>query len=328
VTRFRPYRNGDSPGIASLWNRGTPEQGVVRPLSTHEFDTLIISQTTFDRRGLIVAESEEGAILGFAHAGFGADDPCGKPQRLETSLGTIAMIVLEPGLDDPEVDRGLILEAERYLRSRGAQVFYAGGQAPMNPFYWGLYGGSEFSGILSAHTGFQRAVTRNGYESAATSIVMEADLAVPEPRDPRWPILRRQTRVEIHDDTMPEGWWQALSIGLFRPTRFMLVDRTDERVMGHATTWDIPSGTGIADGRSRAGLIDVEIDPVFRGKGFGRLLVSEVFRHARQQFAELVSVHTSATNTPALNLYQSLGFKQVETSTLYRLPGALSERSK
>jgi ribosomal protein S18 acetylase RimI-like enzyme len=305
-----------------------PEQGVVRPLTSHEFDTLIISHIIFDRRGLIVAEADSGNLIGFAHAGFGAEDPSGKLQRLDTSLGTIAMMVLEPGLDDPEVDRGLILEAERYLRSRGAEVFYAGGQAPMNPFYWGLYGGSEFSGILSGHASFQRAAIRNGYEPAATSIVMEADLAIPEPRDPRWPILRRQTRVEIHDDTLPDGWWQSLSIGLFRPTRFLLVDRTDERVMGRATTWDIPSGPGIADGRSRTGLFDVEIEPVFRGKGFGRLLVSEVFRHARQQFAELVSVHTAATNAPALSLYESLGFKQVETSTLYRLPGQLSERSK
>jgi hypothetical protein len=34
-----------------------------------------------------------------------------------------------------------------------------------------------------------------------------------------------------------------------------------------------------------------------------------------------VDVQTSATNAPALALYESLQFEPVETSILYRLPG-------
>ena len=71
-------------------------------------------------------------------------------------MGAIAMLVTEPDEEDPELDQGLLLEAERYLRGRGAQVIYAGGQSPLNPFYWGLYGGSEFAGILGTHVRFLR----------------------------------------------------------------------------------------------------------------------------------------------------------------------------
>ncbi len=74
------------------------------------------------------------------------------------------MLVVEPGHDDPDLEGGLILAAERYLRSRGAKVFYAGGQQPLNPFYWGVYGGSEWSGILSGHTTFLRAILESGYQ--------------------------------------------------------------------------------------------------------------------------------------------------------------------
>ncbi len=62
-------------------------------------------------------------------------------------------------------------------------------------------------------------------------------------------------------------------------------------------------------------------------QGFGRTLLAEIARHAREQLAEVLCVQTSATNTPALAFYQSLGFEQVETATLYRLPGELCDRS-
>ena len=58
------------------------------------------------------------------------------------------MLVVEPGPDDPALETGLIAEAERLPPPRGATVLYAGGQFPLNPFYWGIYGGSEWAGIL------------------------------------------------------------------------------------------------------------------------------------------------------------------------------------
>ena len=73
----------------------------------------------------------------------------------------------------------------RAMRDRGAEVIYAGGQSPLNPFYWGVYGGSEWSGILSAHETFGRGVVAAGFEPVSTTVLMEADLSAPEPRDPR-----------------------------------------------------------------------------------------------------------------------------------------------
>ncbi len=64
------------------------------------------------------------------------------------------MLVVDPDRDDEALERGLIETAEAYLRERGASVIYAGGQAPVNPFYWGIYGGSECAGILSSHVAF------------------------------------------------------------------------------------------------------------------------------------------------------------------------------
>ncbi len=319
MIRFRPFRNGDTPALVDLWNRALPDRNVVRPLSVHEFDALVMNKLNFDRAGLIVAE-REGRLVGFVHAGFGPVEPQGPSQRLDTAMGTIAMHVIEPGTDDPELERGLFVEAERYLRHRGAAVFYCGGQYPLNPFYWGLYGGSEFAGVLDSHAAFRDAARRAGYEPSATTALLEADLTVAERRDPKLTMLRRMVRVEVENDAVTDGWWEALAIGFFNPSRFLLVDRSDSRIVAHAWTWDIASGFAIGDGRSRIGLIQLEVHPTYRRRGLGRLVVSECMKHARSQLADRLCVQTSSTNVPALGLYASLGFEATEQATLYRLP--------
>ncbi len=55
-------------------------------------------------------------------------------------------------------------------------------------------------------------------------------------------------RIEVTDDAMPTDWWEALAIGGFRPTRFRLLSKSDDRVLAHASTWDM-SGFGRRDGQ-------------------------------------------------------------------------------
>ncbi len=152
MTRFRPFRNSDPPALVKLWNRTVPESGTARPLRVHELDTHAWGTVNFEAAGLIVAE-KDGRIAGYVHAGFGPDLPVAstRPFQLCHELGSICLLVIEPERDDAELASGLIFAAERYLVGRGAKVIYAGGLFPLNPFYWGLYGGSEGSGVLSGH---------------------------------------------------------------------------------------------------------------------------------------------------------------------------------
>ena len=327
MTRLRTYRNGDSPALVEIWNRSLPGRNVVRPLNVHEFDALVMGKLPFDRLGLIVAEHDE-RIVGFAHAGFGPSDPDGVSHRLDYRMGTTAMLAIDPEVDDAEVGPALLRETERYLRRRGAEVFYCGGQQPLNPFYWGLYGGGEFAGVLEAHTAFTSAAGASGYESASKTAVLEAYLGAPEPREPKLTVLRRQFRLEIEDDALPASWWDALSVGLFRPTRFRLLEKSEGMCVAEAWTWDIAAGFAIGDGRSRTGLYRLEVSPTFRRRGLGRLLVIECLKHAKQQRTDVLSVQTSMENQAALGLYRGLDFQQVDTATLYRLPGDLLERSR
>jgi ribosomal protein S18 acetylase RimI-like enzyme len=320
LIRYRPFRNADPPALAGLWNRGLPPLGVAVPLGPHEFDAMVADKPTFDPAGLIVAEDAEGRAVGFVHAGFGPAGEGERPRGEDAELGAIAMLVVEPDRDNEELERGLIAAAEAYLRSRGATVIYAGGQAPVNPFYWGIYGGSEFAGVLSSHVAFARAALRSGYEPAANTVLLQADLARAEPRDPKGVILRRQTRMEVVDDEVADGWWEAAAIGPFRPTIYRLLARDSDRELARASTWEM-AGFGRMDGRVHLGLYAVEVAPEVRRQGYGRHLIGEIMRKARSQWNEVIDVQTRATNLPALALYESLGFARVETATLYRRPG-------
>jgi ribosomal protein S18 acetylase RimI-like enzyme len=318
VIRFRPYRNSDSPALVELWNQFCPDRAVVRPLTVHEFDALVIGNILFDREGMILAESDSG-ILGFVHAGFGPEQPLGPSHRFDRAMGSIAMLVWDPNQPDPDAQAQLIAHALHYLRRNGAQVIYGGGHFPLNPFYWGIYGGSEFAGVLDDHTQFRAALVAAGFEPVTETLLLELDLGREEPRDPRSTILRRQVRTEIHEDDLPDGWWQALAVGMFRPSFFTLVDKHKSHVVARATTWDFAGGEGIGDGRSRLCIIDLMVEASERRRGLGKHLLSEIARHARGQMADRICIQTPITNLAALGLYQSLGFEPMERAILYRL---------
>lgn len=248
MIRLRAFRNGDPPALADLWNRALPDRAVVRPLGPHEFDSLVLSRVGFDREGLIVAEDDE-RLVGFAHAGFGPGSPIGPAHLLDGELGTVGMVVVEPGLEGSDLGRDLLLEAEGYLKRRGAKVIYAGGLYPLNPFYWGIYGGSEWAGVLESHTAFRRAATSAGYEPASSVVLLDLELNRVEVRDPKAPIIRRQARLEVVEDAVPVDWWESQAIGHSQILRFRLISKSDGTVFAHASTWDM-SAFGRLDGRA------------------------------------------------------------------------------
>ena len=320
VTRFRPFRNSDPPALVRLWNQGIPPSATARPLRVHELDAQAFGGVPFEAAGLIVGE-RDGRIIGFVHAGFGPElaMATAPPFQVGHELGTIAMLVVEPGRDDRELVAGLLSAAEQHLRVRGAQVVYAGGLFPLNPFYWGLYGGSEGSGVLSGHATFQRALIDRGYQPVSSTVLLEADLSNPEPRDPRAVLIRRQAQVEFLEDALPSHWWENLAVGQFPMTAARLVGKSDGIELAQASTWDM-QWFDREDGRARIGLINLAVAPEHRRKGYGRFLVSEILRRARANLFAAVAVQTAASNQPALALYASLGFAAIEQSTLYRLP--------
>jgi ribosomal protein S18 acetylase RimI-like enzyme len=322
LAHIRPFRNDDIPHLADLWNHGMPRGPAIVPVEAHELDAVLFSRIDFRRADLLVAESPDGRLAGFAHVGLGPVDPAGPSHLLDPGLGSLLLLVVDPTPDADQVADALVAAAVGRLRDLGSKVLYAGGMYPLNPFYWGLYGGSEFAGIPDDHPDFQAAVARAGFQPVATTEHFDYPLAdlPPPPPDPRLIVLRRQTRLEVVDDTLLLRWWDALAIGSSRPSLYRLVDRQGTE-LARATTWEM-LGFERVDGLARVGLLDVVVPTPFRRKGHAKLLLLELLRHLKSQHVEAVSVQTGAENLPALALYRSLGFQPAGRSRLYRLPGA------
>lgn len=327
MIHHRPFRNDDPPALAGLWNAAVPEGSAATPLRAHELDDHAFNNTSFERAGLIVAE-RDGRPAGFVHAGFGpVDADGGHAPRLDPAMGVVSMLAVQPGEGEEEIARGLVVEAERYLRGRGAQVLYGGGLRPLNPFYWGIYGGSEAAGVPSSHHQFSSTLTALGYEPIATAVHLHFDLSRPDPRDPKAVLLRRQVEVVFEEEPIPASWWEGQALDAFHPARVRLRLRDGDVEVASAWTWDM-TWFGRPDGRPRLGVFAVEVDPAHRRKGYARHLLAEILQFGRNHGFAVVEVQTLVDNEPALALYGWLDFEPVEQSTTFRLPAPFPDRSK
>ncbi|MET7860739.1 GNAT family N-acetyltransferase [Streptomyces sp. NPDC005318] len=82
-------------------------------------------------------------------------------------------------------------------------------------------------------------------------------------------------------------------------------------VVGHVWVSDFEMHPGTVVGY----VFDVEVEETFRGRGYGRALMLEAERIALAAGHERIGLHVLSSNTPAVRLYESLGY----TVTQYNL---------
>ncbi|MFD8015834.1 GNAT family N-acetyltransferase [Streptomyces sp. NPDC058955] len=98
---------------------------------------------------------------------------------------------------------------------------------------------------------------------------------------------------------------ELLPRGLATPGTAIQVVLADGRPVGHV--W-----TGVRElepGVSAAYVYDVAVAEDQRGKGYGRTLMLLAERAAREAGEALLGLHVFAGNTPAIRLYESLGYR-------------------
>ena len=157
-----------------------------------------------------------------------------------------------------------------------------------------------------------------GYVPVSTTVLLEADLAQPEPRDPRTPLIRRQTQLEFVEDALPPHWWQNLALGEFPLTDARLLAKSDGTVLARASTWDMrwfgPRGRAV----STPACSMSKSPPNIAARATAASSSARSSAAPDPTSIDCVEVQTSAENQPALALYTSLGFVPIDQSTLYR----------
>jgi ribosomal protein S18 acetylase RimI-like enzyme len=311
---YRTFRNTDPPIVTALWRSRAEQPGLFQPVSPDLFEQLVFSRLYFEYSGLIIA-SEDGTPVGFAHAGFGPDEQF---SALSFDLGVTSIFVVRPDCNESEVAAGLLEQCEKYLRNRQAKVFYGGGIYPLNPFYLGLYGGSELPGVLDTDVVARGAFESHGYKEIERTKIAQIDLDRFEAVIDRQQMqIRRQMVVEETMDCPTQTWWEACTIGEFDLTRFEMVPRGGGPPVASALFRGMePSGSNTAGRQS--GLVEFHVDPPYRRRGYAVFLLSEVFRQFLRQGIVTVEAQTMESNVPAVNLYKKLGFKPTGEGRVYR----------
>jgi ribosomal protein S18 acetylase RimI-like enzyme len=309
---YRPYRNTDPPLLAKLWNTAGAERGLAPGMSAAQFEQIVVSKPYFEREGLVLA-CDGGQPVGFAHAGFGASED---QHGLDRQLGVTSMLMVAPSHRRQGIGRRLLELAEEYLRGRGAQVLYFGGVRPLDPFYVGLYGGSELPGVLDSPpiAGFCQS---NSYQAIDQTAILHGGVEECCPAiDRKQLLLRRSTNIEEVPDPPAATWWEACTFGDFFRVRFELRSR-DGAPLATALFWD-QGPLAARWGVPTVGLTQLETAVSRRREGIATALLSEAFRRLGQQGYRLIEVQTMAHNTAALALYGKLGFQQIDRGTVYR----------
>lgn len=315
MIEYRRFRNSDPPQILRLWHECHLGRGAAIGLRCDEFDELIIAQTYFDPEGMILA-CQDGQVVGFSHAGFG---PNADRTGLGTDEGVICVVLVHPSVRQQGIGTELVRRAERYLRERGSVRIYAGAADPRDPFYCGIYGGSQSAGFLKSDSAAEPFITKLGYVPCEQHLVFQRSLGVgsADPVGARLVNVRRTTRLTaITQD--PKSWWWQTRYGCLDAMHLALTPRTGGNpiarisVVGldrYVTTW----------GTRGIGLFGLMVSEAHRRKGYGQALLVEVCRRVRDDMVQLAEAHAPKTDLAAIGVLESAGFKQIDSGQVYRL---------
>lgn len=318
VVQYRCFRNDDPPGLVDIWNEAFTGRGAVvlrhsSPLERHAF-----SKAYFDPAGLLIAE-EDGVRVGFAHAGFGANST---ETGLSYAAGVTCLIGVRPSHQRRGIGAQLLKQCETYLRAQGARTLFAGPMRPLNPFYFGLYGGSELPGFLASDQAAGPFLESRGYRPYDTCMVLQRPLDRPlQVADARFPALRRRYAVRVAPRTGLSTWWRECVLGSVEPFEFRLEETGAGQLVARAEVWEM-EGFSWRWGVPSVGLLDLTVQEGLRRQGLGKFLLLSILRYLQEQYFGLIEVQTMERNQAAVKLYQTLGFEQTGFGRIYRAEGA------
>jgi ribosomal protein S18 acetylase RimI-like enzyme len=318
VIYYRTFQNDDPPGLVRVWNEAFTGRGSVTLPTASALEEYVFAKPYFDPAGLVIA-LEDGEHVGFAHAGFG---PNAGESSLSMSNGVVCAVGVRPGFRGRGIGAELLRRSEAYLAGRGATTIYAGPMRPFNPFYLGLYGGSESAGFLASDAVAEPFLARHGYLRHDTALVFQRRLeGAINVNDPRFLTVRRRFELVAQPRRGTGTWWQECTLGPIEVLDVLLRDKVSGTVAARAAAWEM-LGFCQRWGAPAVGIMDLDVSPALRRQGLAKFVLVHLLRHVQEQFFSLVEVQANERNEPAVRLYRGLGFEQVDTGHTYRKAGA------
>ena len=274
----------------------------------------VFSKLYFDPAGLILA-LDDGQIVGFAHAGFGSAP--GK-KDLSGDRGILSLIGVRPSHRRQGIGFGVAAPVRSIPEGSWGHDSPGRAPVPLNPFYFGLYGGSDSPGFLASDAAAEPFLKQHGYVPATTCLVFQRALQDPMAVvDVRFPSIRRRFELVAEPRSGVGTWWEECTRG---PTEFLdirLVEKGSERIAGRVLVWEMTSFSQRWQ-TGAVGVVDLEVRPDLRRQGLARFLIAALLRHLQDQLFAIVEVQMIEQNQAAIALFGDLHFQQIDVGRQYR----------
>ncbi|HUG90620.1 MAG TPA: GNAT family N-acetyltransferase [Planctomycetaceae bacterium] len=314
MIEYRTFQNSDPPKVQALWRECQLGRGAVDGVPCDAFEALNFGQPYFDRQGVILACQGPRAV-GFVHAGFGASFD---QSDLDRTQGVICAVLVHPDFRRQGIGRSLIARAEDYLRRHGAVDLFAGPAEPRDPFFFGLYGGSQPAGFLESDPDAAPFFPAVGYEPLEKHAVYQRDLGrTSDPVSLRLMNIRRSTQLAIAHQRQSVSWWWITRFGRLDSVRFQLIPKGSSEPVAGVTVLGLDLYLQKWQERT-IGLAELTVVEPHRRQGYGQALVLEVCRRMREELVTRVEAHTPELHPAMPNLLASSGFTRVDTGVVYR----------
>lgn len=313
MIHYRTFRNTDPPGLIEVWNSAFAGRGAVRLNSSSWTEFFLFSKPYFDPESLLIAQAD-GQLVGFAWAGFGPNDT---ESALDNSNGVICLLGVAPSHRRQGIGSELLRRAETYLLSRGGKQLFAGPRYPLNPYTFGLYGGSNSPGFLETDPLARPFFEHRGYTIDNNCLVyrclLNRALNIADGR-----FAAHRLRYEINTSPFQRTtWWQECVLGPIELYEYRLQDKLTGRSTARALMWEME--TYVPTWNEHAiGITDFVVSPETRRQGLGKFLMAQILRFLQDQFFGVVEIQVRADNTAAINLLQGFGYEQVDAGHVYR----------
>ncbi len=313
MIEYRTFANRDPARIAALWNSIPLGRGAASGLAVDAFETLNFAQPYFDRKGVILA-FEGPELVGFAHAGFGAN---AEETALAYDAGVICAVLVHPNYRRQGIGRELVKRAEAYLREKGAKTFQAGPSAPRDPFFFGLYGGARPSGFMESDPDAAPFFTALGYQPAERFAVFQCDLTTQKsPMSFRFINVRRKMELTVSSEPSKITWWWETRYGRLDTVQFSLHSKENPAEVAEITV--VGLDLYLTAWQQRAvGLAELRTVTTELRKGYAQALLVETCRRLKDELVTLAEAHAVESNTPVIKLLESCGFVRVDTGVVY-----------
>lgn len=313
MIEYRTFRNTDPPHLVTVWNEALPNRGAFTLRSAAPLDRWVFSKPYFDPAGLIIA-TDDDIPIGFCHAGFGPNE---EQSAIDYSTGVISMIAVRVGQRRHHIGSELLRRAEEYLTQRGSTEINAGGMKPLNPFYFGLYGGSNSPGFLESDPAMRPFFESRGYQTASRCLVFHRKLDMPlNVVDTRFSLLRRRFDVQVLPRSRVGTWWQECMLGQLEQFEYRLDDKATGQPAARVLYWEM-EGYGWRWNTPAAGVMDIQVRNDLRRQGVGKYLFAQLLRYLQEQYFGIAEVQIRDDSETMIRMFKSLGFVQVDAGYLY-----------